>query len=714
MTLNPSSNNQHSTKKNTGNENKNSKDKKALIVKERLMQNLWIPSLFFIIFLFALPIWTILEVQQNSYFYQVVDAASKPASDFFTVMDSNTEFVKAIVLIFGLFAGWNFFIYVHNESKVDYYHGLPITRQNLFLSNLLAANIGFAVVYWVNLLAAVLIFGATYPAGLSLTPILWYMFLFQLIFNLFFLVGALAATLTGTKVTMILMTIVLLEIVQLSIISFREVIMTSLRTFDRKSLLWDNLMLYSSPVSAMYQPFTYPLLFGMIALTVGIGFLALWLYKSRPSEVAGLAVRGKIFPQVLKYVILFGCSLLGGIMFREVGRGNDGWLIFGILFTGFFGHLIIEGIYHFDIKKVFTHFPWLIGFLVLMMALLFAIRADLFGYDSKYTGVEKVSSYDLSIDDYMLNQNNLFVGIGYKQVNIKSEKGKQILDQMIQAKIKELETEKKEENSANSYGYYRDASIRVTVNPSTGPSYTRMYSKADNQEYMDALLSLYELDEYAAEREAAFGKGPLTFMNINYIYSRNRLNQTIEMEKTIGDEVLEAIKQDLKNANPGNIKNQSPIAIINFEMEDAYQEDIDRDEVGYYEYSAPRVYLSYPIFESSTNTLLALKKYNLEPEPIRAEDVSRVILYSPSEVVNGGYVGDQKIKSLGNEEYAEEDYENPVIITNQEDIAKILRDYSYAEGPSYNMFLKLDSSTSGDLELKSGDNIHIQKKYSLD
>ena len=80
-------------------------------------------------------------------------------------------------------------------------------------------------------------------------------------------------------------------------------------------------------------------------------------------------------------ILLTMLSALGLGLFFYMMRSSMGWAVFGILFGGGICHCVVEIIYHFDFKKLFSHKLQLVCCLVASLLIMVVFRYDLLGYD---------------------------------------------------------------------------------------------------------------------------------------------------------------------------------------------------------------------------------------------------------------------------------------------------------------------------------------------
>lgn len=594
----------------------------SLLTKTRLLQTLWAPAIWFVLFLFVLPIYTALSVQSYEILSEYSELSDK-IREFSILFGFQNAGVKVLTATFGVFTGWNLFSYLHSTSRVDLYHSLPIARRRFFFSNFLAGNLAFIVPYAINALLALILFaGATRYADLRLFFIaILYHWMF---FNLFFLIAILATLLTGTKSTTVLMSLVLLESTQILLLGSHTLAQRLFYTFDYYDWDWHS---YTSPITFYISK--EGSFWAVIPIMI-LFFLTMYLFEKRPSELSGQAVWGKIFAQAIKYYTLTAVAIVGGILFEGIGN-SVGWMYFGFAFTIFFGHLIIEGIYHFDVKKIFSRPVGLVVFTIVFFAVWISFDKDLWKYDQRHTEPSAVEYYDIEFSN-RYNYSRSFLNQSDISVRIASDEGKEAVDRLVQAGIRsairqreKLSLEEKylldSPYAADSTGTQETYSMRIVIKPSHRNKYVRRYSQIPEADYRDFLNSVYDLQEFKMAVLAAYeyDAKEITEAHIDPSYESDGYSITIQ-NRTFYEKLLTAFKEDFLSTTAEEIKNAQILAEV--------QLNIVRDHKDTDSYYNPYVYLTIPVFDCYEQTVEVLQETGkFRHQPITADRVSEVYMY---------------------------------------------------------------------------------------
>jgi len=253
------------------------------------------------------------------------------------------------------------FVYLHNRSETDFFHGLPQSRSEIFRGRFIAGILVFAVPYLImTVIAAVYGIVSGVPAE-SMAGIVFPAFGINIVYySLHYALFVLAMMLTGKLFVGILGMLTLDFIYPMAIlvlgVYFHVENLTNL--FGPGGFLINlSPTVASLTISGRVysgeeiSPGWGAPVWTAVLMTVLYAALALFLYKKRPLESAGNAMAFKKSEPVIRIplVILSGLSM--GLIF---GQGN-GWMLFGILVGMVVTHCIMEIIFNMDFKKLFSN-----------------------------------------------------------------------------------------------------------------------------------------------------------------------------------------------------------------------------------------------------------------------------------------------------------------------------------------------------------------------
>ena len=302
------------------------------------------------------------------------------------------------------------FHYLHNNKKVDFYHSIPVRRRQLFLAIYVNGILVPAVIYLAVLLISV---GIALQAGVSIKligilPIQGYV-LHLLYYSLLYTTTVVAMMLTGNVVIALMGTTVFCSygpaVVALTLGYFNAWFHTfSLSAGqERKWILamWNTSPLgnYIGSIGDFNSGMWYiHRLAGVLIITILLAGLSYALYRLRPSEAAGKAMAFSCSRMPVKVLIVIPVSVAFGIFFYLL-RSNLTWLVFGSLCGCVLCHCLMEIIYHFDFRRLFSNKIHLACCMAVSLMLAFAGYFDWYGYDSWLPEASDVKSAAISMRD---------------------------------------------------------------------------------------------------------------------------------------------------------------------------------------------------------------------------------------------------------------------------------------------------------------------------
>lgn len=409
--------------------------------REDLKRRVWAIALAILGFFFALPISLALSMENavNTNFYRfngftplVFQPGVTDAERVAKILELKTRVVMeavqfgnsttAVLLILAaVVMGVSSFSYLHNRKTVDFYHSIPVRRELLFSAQYTGGFLIIAASYLLNLL---FLLGVSMAYGVNVTAVLpaamsaWVLNL--LYFLLLYAVTVIAMMMTGN----VLIGILANGVFNIFVPSMAVLIMSYCSTFfeTMPDHFWDEggrviqgfskwgspLMVYTTGLdwsgamtdgrSQVYRHI--PALVIIFFVAVGLSLLAMELYRKRPSEAAGKAMAFKWSMAPIRILLACGFGLAGGMFFWTM-QSTLFWAVFGAVIGCVISHCVIEIIYHFDFKKLFSHKLQLVLCLAGSILLILAFRFDWFRYDSYLPDQSRVAdvAMDIGLDN---------------------------------------------------------------------------------------------------------------------------------------------------------------------------------------------------------------------------------------------------------------------------------------------------------------------------
>ncbi|MEY8354847.1 DUF6449 domain-containing protein [Lachnospiraceae bacterium 54-53] len=643
------------------------------LLKEDGKRRLWSIALAFLVFFFSFPVRIALVLgddikQKMSHQYIVSGLADS--------LGFLNGWAAALFIILALIMGVSSYSYLHSRQKVDFYHGIPVNRKHLFWANYFNGIFIPAAVYGINLiitLGVIAVYGIS-PVEVAGTAF-WGFLLFILHYSMMYSVTVLAMILTGNIIVGILGTVVLqfyfvctVLVLQLY---FGQFFHTSYRDGEEVFSFWldktspftlfiTNMGKLRTGVPAGEQAIRIS---AVLAVAVILTLLAFLLYKKRGSEAAGRAMAFGISMPMIRIPIVI-LSSLGGSIFFWLLHSSAGWAVFGLLCGMFLSHCIIEIIYNFDFRKLFSHWKQMVVSAAVAAILFCGFRYDLFGYDRYIPAESSIESMAVSMND-----RNYWVSYGvprkdsmgdyyweyqdpddyiFSHMELKDTAPALALIRDAVERNRKLHhgngVSEDWEDGKNGY------SFSVKYNLKNGKSIYRSYVMSSDGirpeiveifENPDFLQAVYPVLSQTPENTAwvRVSRGEQTI-----IASRDR-NGT---DKAMTEKLLQAYQEDFKNLKVKTMLKENPVASIQFLTKlQAEAETKQNEKQTSWQYSDVTSRGYYPIYASFQRTLELLKECQIDVDSWNSlENVTEISIesdqfttYKPTyEAVNSQYL----------------------------------------------------------------------------
>lgn len=308
------------------------------------------------------------------------------------------------ILFVGALLAFDFFRYLHSKKQIDFYDSLPIQRKDWFIIRFLSASLVFLIPYFVCVLLELItlvsfnLFNTT-----LLCNLLWNAACMILSFLIVFIFGVLCMILTGNSIIAAFMfgiislyaPILLRYIYPIYAERYFETYFS-----DTTKLYYLN---YLSPMGLVYKlthsyfswtlkdhVFEFVAILVMIVLSFIITYL---LYKKRPSEAAGRAMTFEKWNPIIRILIVIPVTLYIGMYLSMIAMtGSFIWMIFGFAITAILLNGIIESVFQFDIRGLWSHKRQMIACFVFSVLFALTFWLDLFHYDQYVPALSKVET----------------------------------------------------------------------------------------------------------------------------------------------------------------------------------------------------------------------------------------------------------------------------------------------------------------------------------
>lgn len=640
------------------------------LMKEDTKRHLWVPALISLVFFFSYPVWTAFMLSE--YFSSdrisgwddlaigMADAKLRAVERFMEWTAAKNGFMVFLMIGFAVLCGVAVFSYLHSRQKTDFYHSLPIRRECLFAVSYLNGVLYTAVPYLINLLIAALILQVRVGYAISWGAIITGYLVHMVFYILLYSVVIVAVMLTGNTIVGLLGSAVFFLWGPLIGLMKYEYQATYFRTFYRGAGFPTELINYSSPASWYIYAVSKNGGMGLkVAVTALVAALitagAVILYKMRPSEAAGRAMAFKKSQAAIKILLVVPIALFGSLLLYEL-KNSDGWSIFGLFCAMMISYCVIEIIYNFDFRKLFSHKSHLLICTVLSAAIVVFFRFDLAKYDSYIPSADKIEStgvYSYYLDHDALNGYHVEPELFYDDwqekhyITWNSDSEEDLVSDMklvntadvlalAQQGIKDTLGDKTNAHYSGyrtSYEMNEDGenqkviygSVLIQYHLKNGKNVLRNY-------YLNMTKSETLIDSIYAQKEYKETTYPILTMaasdvaGINY-QEYGQLSHVKFPDETMKSKLLASYQEELSNLDNQIRREQEPIAGIQFKTKEV-QEMIDtlRKEDGrFYDFNN---YYYYPIYPSFKKTISLLKECGIDAGNFLNRDNVEKIVFS--------------------------------------------------------------------------------------
>lgn len=609
------------------------------LMKEDLKRRIWTIALLLLSFFFGIVV-PVIYVGGNDGFLTKEQLLEYLTRSIVQIIGMGNAFIIIVLVVGAIVCAISGFSYLHSAKKVDLYHSIPAKRGQLFLAAYLNGIIMTAVIYLLALLIAVII-AAVFGVGFHITvPIALSTYAFQMVYYiLMYTTVVIAMLLTGNIIVTLLGTAVFYFYGPGISLLASGYVTTWFETYvpQNSTDFFTKFGRYSSPFInysvnlGNYERINLPVvLSGVMLVAVVLAVFAWFLYQKRPSEAAGRAMAFKETRMPIKVLIVIPITL-GFCLFFWAMRSNMGWAIFGLICGGVLTHCLMEIIYHFDFRKLFSNKLHLGVCLVISTMVLCGFKYDWFGYDSYLPKEQKVESAAVTMhgthnwvtygnvrkDEY--RDGEFHYQWNYSDQTEYAAEHMTITDLTDVLYIAQIGIQQNKERAANQRTTYYDRDLqRITIQYrlASGKTAARNYWVYKDV-IEDEMTRLLDSQEYKQGTYPILAQTPedTTRVNLQQFNQISTVNVTKDSPELA--QLLAAYQEELKGQTVEMLKKETPIATIQFvtaDMDEAlykYGSKLNNNEYRYYVYGIEeRCY--YPVYPSFKKTIGLLEKEGVE------------------------------------------------------------------------------------------------------
>lgn len=613
-------------------------------MKDTIRRNMYLLVLLSLVLLVVLPVAGFMYMDDARSFQQAPQEVLTPVQTaFINSIGPGNVAVQFVVMGAAVLLAFTGFSYLYTGEKTDFYHSLPLKREELFMVPFLS---GFAIF----LLPYLVCVGITYFVGIgcgggspqAVKALGAAVGINLLFFLVLYSAAVLAVQLTGNLFTGIMGFAGLMSYGPLVYMAYTQLNHQFLYTMG--NFRDDLLVRYLSPLYTYVNAADNWLPVGesgsrvtrnsvICGIVLAVLFLgaALWVYKIRPSESYHKSIAFPKLQPIIKVCCVLPISVLAALFFSSGREHAFLWLVVSVVLVAVLLSAAFEFLYTMDIRRCINPRASTGIVLAVLLLVLAGYRMDITGYD-KYLPekkeLEAMSVYFPSINErlYYPKNSGSAGGIGeflnkntikdFDDVYKLAETGVEYYKQHKSLR-EEAQTYDSVPTGVNGEAVWQTSDTEVLVSVyigyhlKSGKTVYRAYTVPETKELAETIGAVYDNWEY---REALLPTSYLQEEEISYFYFQDMKGQRKQLEGT--REELEGIYKTYKTELESMTFAQSCGERIVGELE-AEQKMTSQEGVEYTDSCA------LPVYESFTKTMALLEKAgtpastDLEPEEVR-------------------------------------------------------------------------------------------------
>ncbi len=603
------------------------------LLKENLKRKVWAIALISLILFFVFPIGLALIAQSIRVNYRsIADIAEIYEREALNWLSMDSGMMITLMIMFAVLLGCNSFSYLHTKKRVDFYHGLPIPREVIYVVNWVSGAIIVGVPYIIMLTLGV--FVAVFnglPIGVAVSTAAIGMCFHMLYFKLIYSLVIVAVILTGNMIIGLLGSVFLTFLVPMGTALIEGIIQLSFDTYYSYGMgeVWDKLYRIS-PITDYIISVTngepegvthYLLVVGSVLVFFIVGG---WLHKVRNSEMAGKAMAFEVSKMIFGTLITIYVSLFFGLMFYSMTE-STAWSVFGVVCGAIISHCILQIIYHFDFKRLFAAKRHGVIVIAVSVLIFLGIKIDLIGYDSYIPEKDEIQSMAMNggglngwVVSYGTPLNHGDYGWNYMDDRDYVFEWMEVteFDNMYELAKKGIAAQHTNDSYDNEVERFE-----IKYELKNGRSVYRVYTLPLG-EAKELLVEIFSQNEYKYGAFPVFNKEP---DNIANIYTGNG-DSTVLIENLSQEdrsEILSTYQEEFYELTYEQASKESAVGILYFET---FEQEvmIDRIQENSNSYN-PLLEEKNPVYPSFVKTLALLESYGITMDSkVEAADILQI------------------------------------------------------------------------------------------
>ena len=621
------------------------------LLKEDLRQRLWTIILAAIVFILPVPIYIAMEISSSR--GVISEGAMLHFAESLAEPMARYSVWLVLVTIFGaLICAVSGFGYLFSKKKVDFFHSLPVKREVLFAVRYINGVLIYLVPYLAMVLVSILIIAISgYMKAVVFWIVLKGLAVHLLGYLAIYTTFILCVTFVGNIVVFFAVSgwaFGITPIVLLVYFWFEE---QFFRTYsylgdafeDRLHSLRFLCPGYFYICTVDHNNSVRSLLLQELAFIAVLVVITLLVYRARPSDGAGKAIAFPILKPVIRISVELLAGALMGMLFHEAADrayGVPGWMIFGVILGVVLCHMLIQSIFHFDVRKCFADKGSMGTVAVVAIAFVLVMRYDAFGYDDYLPKEKKLESVAIDITGLDTYRNNYkYDGIYMSYIDEYEEMELTNMDAVypyLESLVADNEAYWKLRERGASPNVTR---VNVTYRLENGKNVYREYRVQGIRE--DVFAPVFESMEYKETHYSDVYSVPESILDsVTAVHAMNE--QLMVLDAGERAEFMAIVRRELAAQSLKEKLNTLPVSVLHLRYI-SYAVQYDSDGMPYDNSREYKVEL--PVYPSFTETLAFLAERGFDPdaeyewtgkEMMRVE-FPEVVQKEPAGVVESGW-----------------------------------------------------------------------------
>lgn len=620
-------------------------------IKENIQRNMYLLVLITLGFIILLPVTTIMSldgVKENTFIMK--GGMTSVQQEFLNCIGVNNEVLGLFIGVFAVILGVSGFCYLYSGKKTDFYHSLPLKREELFAIPFLSGFLIFLIPYLISVGITYLIgfgyHGVSATSGVSALTAVGMNVLF---FLELYVLAILAILLTGNFFTG---TLAFLGFMTYGLIVFGTYQYLKGIFFDTLTFQTSKIQQYLNPIAVYINAVSdwraeknnlggyiiYAVLLIVLVLLADI-----CIYKVRPSESFHKSIAFQKLQPIIKVFSVIPLSLFASVLFCSgTGHGFIYLCAFTVLFSLILS-CVFEFLFTMDIRKCIVPKISAGVSLVILVIILVGYKIDILGVDSYLPNKEKVETMSV----YLPSINGK---IEYPEENMevnKSLENSQVKDFDDIYELAKLSVDHYQNEFIENSDYQVSVVVYVRYHLKSGRIVDRVYDIPETEKLLTLVSNIYDNWEY---KKAVLPTSYLSEEDIARLYVdsfRDKYEQ-IDGSKDILENIYKTYKSELESMTFEQACTGRIIGYLDVEKKekntDKYYGKVYADKYYGKVYAEQRddiVITQFPIYENFTKTKELLEDAGQPLKELSSQDILNVTVFSDAEQEDGKVITDK-------------------------------------------------------------------------